>query len=106
MRSGALPALLLGSVVAACGSSSHGPGASPSPGDDGGGNGDAGAEASSPDAADASAAPDAGDTGPFPLGATWGADAVHFRVRADAATALELDVYAASLGADEVARYP
>ncbi len=105
MRSGALPALLLG-FVAACGSSPHGPGASPSPGDDGGGNGDAGAEASSPDAADANAAPDAGDTGPFPLGATWGADAVHFRVRADAATALELDVYTASLGADEVARYP
>ncbi|MGO8998377.1 MAG: hypothetical protein ACLQVI_34085, partial [Polyangiaceae bacterium] len=30
---------------------------------------------------------DAGtDPGPFPLGATWGTNAVHFRVRADAAT--------------------
>ena len=40
------------------------------------------------------------DHGPFPLGATWGNDAVHFRVRADPATAVELDVYAKTTGAD------
>ncbi len=60
-------------------------------------------------AADASLdgnAPDGGDEGPFPLGATWGTDAVHFRVRADAALAVELDLFAVARGADEVARYP
>jgi glycogen operon protein len=95
-------------VTVACGSSSHGAGAGPSGGDDAG-SAHAGAEAASPDASNASDATDeadAGDPGPFPLGATWGTDAVHFRVRADAAEALELDVYTASLGADEVARYP
>jgi glycogen operon protein len=104
MRPGALPALLLG-LAAACGSSSHGIGASPSPGDDAG-SADAGVETSAHDASEEPTAGDAGDNGPFPLGATWGTDAVHFRVRADAAEALELDVYTASLGADEVARYP
>jgi glycogen operon protein len=49
---------------------------------------------------------DGGDPGPFGLGATWGANAVHFRVRADPATALTLDVYTAALGADEVASFP
>ena len=59
-------------------------------------------------AADDASGQDAGppDPGPFGLGATWGANAVHFRVRADPATALELDVYAASLGTGEVARFP
>ncbi len=46
------------------------------------------------------------DAGPFSLGATWGADVVHFRVRAAPATALELFVYAKPRGADEVARFP
>ncbi|MGO9714320.1 MAG: alpha-amylase family glycosyl hydrolase [Polyangiaceae bacterium] len=50
---------------------------------------------------------DAGtDPGPFPLGATWGTNAVHFRVRADAATAVLLDVYTTPQGADEVASFP
>jgi glycogen operon protein len=42
------------------------------------------------------------DSGPFPLGATWGTQAVHFRVMADPATALELDLYATTMGAAEV----
>jgi glycogen operon protein len=67
---------------------------------------DAGADGGDVASGDASDDSDAGtDTGPFPLGATWGKNAVHFRVRADAAMALELDVYAAPLGADEVASF-
>jgi len=61
---------------------------------------DAGLDASAD--SDASAGGDAAsdDDGPFPLGATWGPRAVHFRLRADAATHVELDVYAAPRGAD------
>jgi glycogen operon protein len=40
------------------------------------------------------------------LGATWGRDSLRFRVRADAATALEVDLYAAPRLAGEVARIP
>jgi isoamylase len=58
-------------------------------GDDAGGGGDA-----------------ATDPGPFPLGATWGTSAVHFRVRADAATAVELELYAVTMGAAQVASLP
>ena len=106
MRPRVLPALLLG-LAAACGSSSPGGAAGTGAADDGGSTGsapDAGGDASSLDASTGTS--DGGDAGPFPLGATWGADAVHFRVRADAAEALELDVYATARGADEVARYP
>jgi isoamylase len=46
------------------------------------------------------------DPGPFALGVTWGNAAVHFRVQANPATAVEIDVYAAPLGADEVLRIP
>src|ERR1700722_1898393 len=62
---------------------------------------DSGADGSRDSASEAGA--DAGaDAGPFPLGATWGADAVHFRLMAAPATAVELDLYAVSLGAGEV----
>ena len=71
------------------------------------------ADRQSPSAAGSDASPgiDASDGGstdtvPFPLGATWGTDAVHFRVHADAAEAVELDLYASALGAQEVARLP
>src|SRR5580700_7409243 len=51
----------------------------------------------------AAPSPDAGptDPGPFPLGATLGPSALHLRVRADAATRLEVDLYAAATGVDE-----
>jgi glycogen operon protein len=42
------------------------------------------------------------DPGPFPLGATWGTQAVHFRVMADPATALELELYTTTMGAGQV----
>ena len=48
----------------------------------------------------------ASDAGPFPLGATWSTSALHFRVRADAATALQLNLYQVARGADEVASIP
>ncbi|HEY1693295.1 MAG TPA: GNAT family N-acetyltransferase [Polyangiaceae bacterium] len=112
----ALGALAL-AILAACGSSGgglHGPSLPPEDagaGDDGGTPAlDASLDASldgSPDApspaSDGAPPLDGGDTGPFPLGATFGPSAVHFRVRADAATAVELDLYAASLGAADVA---
>ena len=44
------------------------------------------------------------DAGPFPLGGTWGSAAVHFRVRADAATRVEVDLYDTAKGADEKGR--
>jgi glycogen operon protein len=40
------------------------------------------------------------------LGASREDDVVHFRVRADAAETVEVDVYAAARGADEVGRFP
>jgi glycogen operon protein len=53
------------------------------------------------------AATDGGtDAGPFPLGATWGSDAVHFRVMANPALAVELDLYAVAMGAAEVLAVP
>jgi glycogen operon protein len=111
MRPGAPLALMIGvsAVWVACGSSSGG--GSPSA-PEGGVPEDAGMDSSSPapdGQSDSAAQPESGeggDLGPFPLGATWGTDAVHFRVRADAAAAVEVDVYAASLGADAVAHYP
>jgi isoamylase len=48
----------------------------------------------------------ASQQGPYALGASMSADAIHFRVRADAATALELNVYESARDADEVARFP
>ncbi|HTQ41854.1 MAG TPA: alpha-amylase family glycosyl hydrolase [Polyangiaceae bacterium] len=104
MRRGALGLLAL---VAACGSDAVSvgpdgglPGMTGLMGDDGGKTtGDAATDAP-PTGADGGT-----DQGPFPLGATWGNDAVHFRVRADPATAVELDVYAKTTGADEVARF-
>ncbi len=102
--------LLVLGVVAACGSDALKAGGpdvdaggggvldgSASSGDAGsGGGGDAGIDAPGRGGDGAS------DTGPFPLGATWGSDAVHFRVMADPATALELDLYVATMGAGEV----
>ena len=44
------------------------------------------------------------DLGPFPLGATLGATAMHLRVRADAATRVEANLYAAATGVDEALR--
>jgi isoamylase len=53
--------------------------------------------------ADATPAREGGptDNGPFPLGATLGATALHLRVRADAATHVEADIYKAATGVDE-----
>jgi glycogen operon protein len=99
-------AVLLCALAAACGGGSSG---GASPGSDGGGaQGDAAIDAGGEAGAGGDDAADAGpgDTGPFPLGATWGTAAVHFRVRADAAEALELDVYAQPRGADEVVHVP
>src|SRR5580704_19410854 len=91
----------------ACGSTGRGgEGSGAAPGDDAG-YGEAPQDGSvAADASPAGNAPDGGDEEAFPLGATWGSDAVHFRVRADAALAVELDLYAVARGADEVARYP
>ena len=52
---------------------------------------------------DGAASDDAGptDPGPFPLGATLGTNAIHFRVRADAATRVDVDLYTAATGVDE-----
>jgi glycogen operon protein len=75
----------------ACGASGHG---SPEAGTPPGG------DAGPPEAGDAPAGP-----GAAPLGASWAANDVRFRVRADAALAVELDVYTSPRGADEVARY-
>ncbi len=62
-----------------------------------GSGGDAGTEA----------ATDGGpDIGPFPLGTTWGNEAVHFRVMASPALAVELDLYAVAMGAGEVLAVP
>jgi isoamylase len=101
MRGGGLPLLAL---VAACGSdalkAAPDAGLPDVLGQPSGG--DAGVDA----AADAPSATDAGtDPGPFPLGGTWGNAAVHFRVRADPATAVEVYVYAQAMGADEVAHF-
>jgi glycogen operon protein len=102
------PAALALATLAACGGPSRGTSTPSSAGGDDGGpaasiapgpTADAGGDASSPELDAAS------DTGPFPLGVTWGASALHFRLRADAATRVELDVYAAAKGQDEVARY-
>ncbi len=56
-----------------------------------------------PNASDGATADDSGltDDGPFPLGATLGPAAIHFRVRADAATRLDVDLYSATTGVDE-----
>src|SRR5437870_12986158 len=101
MHASRFPFAALVAVAVACGDPSNAPssvdgGARA----DGGPNGviepppDAGLDAQG----DADAPADGGaasDDGPFPLGATWGARALHFRLRADAATRGELDVYAA-----------
>jgi glycogen operon protein len=52
------------------------------------------------DAADATGDA-ASDPGPFGLGATLGASALHLRVRADAATRVDVYLYAAATGVDE-----
>ena len=102
---------LVSLAVAACGSSSH-----PATGTDtdGGSGRDAGtANATMQPQADGAidapgqdsttASPDAGanDPGPFPLGATLGPNALHLRVRADAAMRVEVDLYTAATGVDE-----
>jgi glycogen operon protein len=102
MRPGVLPALLLG-VVAACGSSASG-GAGAAEGDDAGV--DAGVSDGPVSVGDDAGDAGASDPGPFPLGATWGAVAVHFRVRADAAEAVELELYTTARGAAEVTHKP
>jgi isoamylase len=58
--------------------------------------------------ADAAPPIDAGptDPGPFPLGATLGATALHLRVRADAATRVAVYLYAAATGVDEALSLP
>ena len=106
----ALPLALLG-LGAACGSSSTS--AAPSSTDAGDqGSGDdggtpPGSEAGLDARGDSPVQSDAGtDQGPFPLGVTWGTAAVHFRVRADPAEALELDLFTTAMGADEVLRVP
>lgn len=51
---------------------------------------------------EASLAEDAsGDQGPWPLGATLGPGELHFRVRADAAVRVEVDLYTQATGVDE-----
>jgi glycogen operon protein len=104
MRAGALALL---AFVAACGSDAISgtrdgglPGMTGPAGLDGGTLGNDAGNDAPPTAADSGT-----DQGPFPLGATWGNDAVHFRVRADPATAVEVDVYAQAMGADEVAHF-
>jgi len=101
MRTGTL----LLALVVACGASrspaTGGGGADAAAGDDGGTNDDGAPRDDGGGGGDASA-----DPGPFPLGATWGAAAVHFRVRADAATDVELELYAVTMGAAQVASVP
>jgi glycogen operon protein len=99
-------------LATACGSAAKSPSSGPPAADAGGPNGvlepppDAGDDVTIADATTEDAGADAGDdVGPFPLGATFGARAVHFRLRADAAQRVELDVYAAATGADEAASY-
>jgi isoamylase len=99
-------------TLAACGSSSHGTNGASYPSYDGGAV-DGSIPVTTPDneagvdgAVDTDGASlDDGGTddasAPFPLGATLGPDAIHFRVRADAATRLEVDLYAATTGVDE-----
>jgi isoamylase len=60
------------------------------------------------DAADDAPAIDGGptDPGPFALGATLGASALHLRVRADAATRVAAYLYAAATGVDEALEVP
>jgi isoamylase len=107
-------AFLLCLGVTACGSSSRATGApadgggttdAPTiPGDARAPGADAGIDGTLQDGA--IAGPDGGatDTGPFPLGATLGPTALHLRVRADAATRVEVDLYAMATGAEEATR--
>jgi glycogen operon protein len=110
-RSGVLFALVPVGVVVACGSDA----VHSSPATDDGGvttSVDAGARESgtgeaSVDASPGEAGADSGsDVGPFPLGATWGDAAVHFRVMADPATAVEVDLFASAMGAKAVLTVP
>src|ERR1700722_3145417 len=101
MRSRAL-AIGLSVGLAGCGSS---PPATHGPVVDGGGSETSSDGSAGPTEAGADATParEGGptDNGPFPLGATLGATALHLRVRADAATHVEADLYKAATGVDE-----